>query len=231
MKRPAGLTSHVSFSEIAIRLRGWPRADSCPGLPAARRRHRHRRSATDTHAIPADRRSVSRRGISRPEPVCSGADVQVRTWPASLRPPNAASRPAQVLGRRLAGPIHAGEPLTTHPLRRSQSECRVYPRTCRPCRSGHRRRPVPWCASATRSICSSATRYRRRIIAVRPARATLAQRVRVLAVVAPRRRDAGQRRRHRQRRIGLIVAADRATALRFAAATDRPIVATVRSPP
>lgn len=41
------------------------------------------------------------------------ADVRVVRWPARLRPDNARGTPAAVVGRRLAGPVHAEEPITT----------------------------------------------------------------------------------------------------------------------
>lgn len=40
------------------------------------------------------------------------ADVRVVDWPRSLRPASARARPSEVVGRRLAGPVAAGEPLT-----------------------------------------------------------------------------------------------------------------------
>jgi pilus assembly protein CpaB len=40
------------------------------------------------------------------------ADLHVVRWPAELRPPGARGDPATVTGRRLAGPIGRGEPIT-----------------------------------------------------------------------------------------------------------------------
>lgn len=40
------------------------------------------------------------------------ADLRVVRWPASLRPPGARAAPRTLIGRRLAGPVGAGEALT-----------------------------------------------------------------------------------------------------------------------
>jgi len=44
--------------------------------------------------------------------VLTGRDVRRVRWPATARPPGARADPAGVVGRRLAGPIGAGEPIT-----------------------------------------------------------------------------------------------------------------------
>jgi Flp pilus assembly protein CpaB len=42
----------------------------------------------------------------------TGRDLAVRHWPAPLRPAGARGDPAALAGRRLAGPVGSGEPIT-----------------------------------------------------------------------------------------------------------------------
>jgi pilus assembly protein CpaB len=69
------------------------------------------------------RRGSSRRGASAPvvvatRPLPAGHvitrhDIAVRRWPTAVRPGAARAGPSQVLGRRLAGPVTAREPITS----------------------------------------------------------------------------------------------------------------------
>lgn len=226
----------MSFTEFAIRLRGWPRrvlALACLLLAVVTAIGAQHDDHSPDQGAPV---LVAARDLAAGIRL-SNADVQVRTWPASLRPPTAPSRPAQVLGRRLAGPVHAGEPLTTTRFVGADLSAGLP--------ANLQAVPVQITGAALLNLVRvgdsidllvgdsvSAGQPTPSSPAVPGPARVLAQRVRVLAVAAPSPAvglssvdgiDSGT--------IGLIVAADRATALRIAAATDRPIVATVRSPP
>ena len=223
----------MSITEIAIRLRGWPRrvlALACLLLAvvtAIGSQHNGHPPDPGAPVLVAARDLAA--GIR-----LSSADVQVRTWPASLRPANAPSRPAQVLGRRLAGPIHAGEPLTTTRFAGADLSAGLP--------ANLQAVPVQITGAALLNLVRVGDSVDLLVgnpvsaggsLPSLPERAhVLAQRVRVLAVAAPAAAaDLGSVDGIDNGAIGLIVAADRATALRIAAATDRPIVATVRRPP
>jgi Flp pilus assembly protein CpaB len=67
-------------------------------------------------ATGSDRRLTAVLVMTRPLPVGStlaAADLRATTWPAELAPPNRIDAPAAAVGRRLAGPIGAGEAVTT----------------------------------------------------------------------------------------------------------------------
>jgi len=100
----------VSISEIVARLSGWPRrllALGCVLLAAV--------TAMGARHEPPPAAAGSVVVAARDLPAgaqLTGSDVRVMAWPVKLRPPGAISRPAQVIGRRLAGPIRANEALT-----------------------------------------------------------------------------------------------------------------------
>jgi pilus assembly protein CpaB len=127
----------VSISEIAARLSGWPRrllALGCVLLAAVT-------AMGDRHEPPpaaAGSVVVAARDLPAGAQL-TGSDVRVLAWPVNLRPPGAISRPAQVIGRRLAGPIRAKEALTGTRLAGPTSR-RGYHRTCARFRSSWRAR-------------------------------------------------------------------------------------------
>lgn len=221
----------MSFSEIAAGLRGWPRrvlALACLLLAvvtALSARHEKPPIGADSAVLVAAHDLAAGARLST-------ADVRVQAWPATLRPPAARSRPAEVVGRRLAGPIRAGEAITSTRLAGSGLTLGL-PASLQAV-------PVQITGAASLSLVHvgdsidllAGDALSADMRAPRSAR-VLAQRVRVLAVAVPPPdgggssygadggMDGGS--------LGLIVAADRATALRIAAAADRPVLATVRA--
>ena len=215
----------MSFSEIAARLRGWPRrvlALACLLLAvvtALSARHEKPPVGPDSAVLVAARDLAAGARLS-------SADVRVQAWPARLRPPAAQSRPAQVVGRRLAGPIRAGEAITGTRLAGSGLTAGLPPTL--------QAVPIQVTGAASLSLVHvgdsidllAGDSVPGDVPASRPAR-VLAQRVRVLAVAEPLPDTSID---GTDGSLGLIVAVDRATALRIAAAAGRPVVATVRSP-
>jgi pilus assembly protein CpaB len=154
----------------------------------------------------------------------AGSDVRVLSWPADLRPPGALSRPGQVSGHRLAGPIRANEALTGTRLTGAELTAGLPPQL--------RAVPVELTGSALPGLVQVGDRIDllvndqpAGVAAGPPSAHELAEGVRVLAVAGrPPDPDTGGQ-------IGLIVAADQPTALRIAAAVGRSVVAAVRRPP
>ena len=154
----------------------------------------------------------------------AGSDVRVLSWPANLRPPGAMSRPGQVIGHRLAGPIGANEALTGTRLTGAELTAGLPPQL--------RAVPVELTGSALPGLVQVGDRIDllvndqpAGVAAGPPSAHELAEGVRVLAVAGrPPDPDTGGQ-------IGLIVAADQPTALRIAAAVGRSVVAAVRRPP
>lgn len=212
----------MSISEITARLSGWPRrllALGCVLLAAF--------TAMGAKHEPSPARSGSVVVATRDLPAgaqLTGADVRVMAWPADLRPPGAVSRPAQVVGRRLAGPIRADEALTGTRLAGADLTAGLPPQL--------RAVPVELTGPALPGLVRVGDRIDLLVsdqpdgdAAPSPSARVLADWVRVLAVTGrPADPDAGGQ-------LGLVVAADQPTALRIAAASGRPILATVREPP
>jgi pilus assembly protein CpaB len=155
----------------------------------------------------------------------SGSDVRVIAWPADLRPPGAMSRPSQVIGRRLAGPIRAHEALTGTRLTGGDLTAGLPPQL--------RAVPVELTSSAMPDLVRVGDRIDLLVndqpdgdATPVPSAHVLAEGVRVLAV-SGRPADPGADGES----TGLIVAADQPTALRIAAASGRSVLATVRKPP
>ncbi len=146
-------------------------------------------------------------------------------WPVNLRPPGAISRPAQIIGRRLAGPIRADEALTGTRLTGADLTAGLPPQL--------RAIPVELAGSAMPDLVRVGDRIDLLVNDQPDGDATpsssahvLAEGVRVLAVAggSPDPGTDGES-------TGLIVAADQPTALRIAAASGRSVLATVRKPP
>jgi Flp pilus assembly protein CpaB len=217
----------VSLSEFTARLSGWPRRVLALAfllfavVAALGARHRTGDAGPTTSVL------VATSDLAAGVPL-SGADVRVRAWPAGIRPPEAPSHPAQVIGRRLAGPIRAGEPITASRLTGADLTAGLP--------AGLQAVPVEITGAASLNLVRVGDSIdllvsdppQADLAPVRPAR-VLAQRVRVLAVSGPLT-DPGVDNLG-SGSVGLVVAADRMTALRIAAATGRQVVATVRGPP
>jgi len=213
----------VSISEIAVRLGGWPRrlfALGCVLLAAMTAMSARR----ERPPAPAGSVVVAARDLPAGAQL-AGADVRVRAWPADLRPPGAMSRPAQVVGHRLAGPIRANEALTRTRLAGAELTAGLPPQL--------RAVPVELVSSAVPGLVQVGDRIDLLVndqpdggAAPSPSAHVLAEGVRVLAVAA-QPADPGAD----SPVTGLIVAADQSTALRIASASGRSVVAAVRKPP
>ncbi|HEY2982604.1 MAG TPA: Flp pilus assembly protein CpaB [Jatrophihabitantaceae bacterium] len=213
----------MSISEFAARLSGWPRrllALGCVLLAAV--------TAMGTRHEPPPAAAGSVVVAARDLPAgaqLTGSDVRVLAWPVNLRPPGAISRPAQVIGRRLAGPIRADEALTGTRLAGADLTAGLPPEL--------RAVPVELAGSAMPDLVRVGDRIDLLVndqqdgdATPSPSAHVLAEGVRVLAV-AGRPPDPGADGES----TGLIVAADQQTALRIAAASGRSVLATVRKPP
>ena len=213
----------MSISEIAARLSGWPRrllALGCVLLAAV--------TAMGARHEPPPAAAGSVVVAARDLPAgaqLTDADLRVLAWPVNLRPPGAMSRPAQVIGRRLAGPIRADEALTGTRLAGADLTAGLPPQL--------RAVPVELAGSAMPDLVRVGDRIDLLVndqpdgdAAPSPSAHVLAEGVRVLAV-AGRPPDPGADGES----TGLIVAADQPTALRIAAASGRSVLATVRKPP
>jgi pilus assembly protein CpaB len=212
----------VSISEIAVRLGGWPRrllALGCVLLAAMTAMSARR----EPPPAPAGSVVVAARDLPAGAQL-AGADVRVRAWPGDLRPPGAMSRPAQVVGHRLAGPIRANEALTRTRLAGAELTAGLPPQL--------RAVPVELVSSAVPGLVQVGDRIDLLVNdqpdggAPSPSAHVLAEGVRVLALAA-RPADPGAD----SPVTGLIVAADQSTALRIASASGRSVVAAVRKPP
>jgi Flp pilus assembly protein CpaB len=155
----------------------------------------------------------------------AGGDLQVKAWPERVRPPDALGRTTQAVGQRLAGPIRAGEPLTSTRLVGADLTAGLPPTM--------RALPVEITGSASLSLVHAGDSIDLVVgdppeAETGPSRSArvLAESVRVLAVARQTTDPGGD-----LETLGLIVAAEPATALKIASAAGRPIVATVRKPP
>ncbi len=104
----------AGLSDLAARLRGWPRrvlALCCLLLAAG--------SAVAARSSPARSAHVVDRDVvlaARDLPAgrtLALADVGLARWPRDTAPSNALARPAEAVGRRLSTAIRAGEAVTT----------------------------------------------------------------------------------------------------------------------
>ncbi len=100
-----------ALSTLVDRLAGWPRriaAVLCLVLAAG--------SALSARASPVRRTSEAPLSIAARD-LASGttlasADLRIASWPEGLRPSGAFADTAPLVGRRLAGPVRAGEAIT-----------------------------------------------------------------------------------------------------------------------
>lgn len=153
------------------------------------------------------------------------ADVQVAAWPTGTGPPNAYLRPEQVISRQLAGAIRRGEALTSSRLVGADLTIGLP--------AGLRAVPVQLSDAAAMAFLHAGDWVD--LLAggsdaadgPGPDHATLlAEGVRVLAVQVSPATPSGDGRSSE-----IVVAADRATALRIAAVAGRAVLATLRVPP
>jgi pilus assembly protein CpaB len=211
----------VSISELAARLAGWPRrllALCCLLLAAVAALGAHR---------PAPARSgdpvvVAARDLAAGARLSAG-DVRLKPWPVDLRPAGALTRIDEAVGHRVTGPVRAGEALTTTRLVGAGLTLGLPP--------GLRAVPVQVSGAglvqAGDSIDLLVADPPDASGAGPPVAHVLAEAARVLAVTsAPTTDPSGG-----PASLGIVVAVDRAIALKIAAAAGRTVVATLRDPP
>jgi pilus assembly protein CpaB len=212
----------VSIFELASRLSGWPRrllALSCVLLAAITALGDRRAPPTKAEPVVVAARDLP--AGSR----LAASDVRVRAWPADLRPSGAVTRPAQVIGRRLAGPIRVNEAVTGTRLDGADLTAGL-PAQLQAVPVELTGGAPPGLVHAGDVIDLLAGDQFDGEVSATPSSRVLAEAVQVLSVVSrPADSATGAQTS------GLIVAADRQTALRIAAASGRPIVANVRKPP
>jgi Flp pilus assembly protein CpaB len=153
------------------------------------------------------------------------ADIRVTPWPSGLSPPGSFVNAAAVLGRRVAGPVGAGEAITSYRLvgagLAAGLPAGTVAATVTLADSGalalvHLGDYVDLLLPPVEDDLAPAT-------GSPGAAATLAHGVLVLAVIPPVDQATSS--------TWLVVAVDEQTALRLAAAAARPVFAIVRSPP
>ncbi len=158
--------------------------------------------------------------------VLAAADLRVASWPSAVRPANVVDRVPSVLGRQLGGAISAGEAISSTRLIAGDIAAGLPP--------GMVAAPVELTSSAAGSLVQPGD-WVDLLSAGRPASSSdeatsltpaqiVAERVRVLAV-RPSSADAANEG------TPIVVAVDRATALRLAGALGGALTVTVRSPP
>lgn len=150
----------------------------------------------------------------------SAADVRVRTWPDQLRPAGAISSAAAVAGRRLAGAVRTGEAITETRLAGPGLAAGLSPTM----------RAVAVQVSGGAAALLRTGEFVDLLVndppeatgIAQPAAHLLAEAAPVLAVTPTPATDDS---------IAVVVAVDRATALKIAAVSGRTLVATLRHPP
>jgi Flp pilus assembly protein CpaB len=216
----------VPISELAERLGGWPRrlaALCCLALAALTTVRAHGSGA----ALPGHPVVVAARDLAAGAAL-SAVDVRVRSWPDELRPAGALSRSGEAVGRRLGGPVRAGEALTTARLAGAGLATGLPP-SLRAVPVDVRGAGLVHAGDTIDLVAADATDDPSGIGAAgAPVAHVVADGVRVLSVTgaaASRVDDDGADG------VEVVVAVDRATALRIAAESGRELLATVRAPP
>lgn len=211
------------FATLSARLGGWPRRIAAIGClllaassavaarPVAASAERGRDVVVAAHDLPAGA-------------VLAPNDVRAVPWPAAIRPSAASERPGEVTGHRLGGALRAGEPITTTRLANGDLTVGLRP--------GLVAVPVELTSVSNVAILRPGDivdllggDHVMATDSLPGGRAeVLAEAVRVLAVSPAPERDNGTGS-------SIVVAVDRAGALRLAASTGRVILATLRGPP
>jgi pilus assembly protein CpaB len=151
------------------------------------------------------------------------ADVRLKPWPDDLRPAGALTRTAAAVGHRAAGPIRAGEALTATRLvgagltRGLAPNLRAVPVQVSGAGLVQAGDSIDLLVGDPPDAASSA----------QPTAHVLAEAARVLAVTPASSGDATGG----PAPIDIVIAVDRATSLKIAAAAGRALLATLRDPP
>jgi pilus assembly protein CpaB len=105
----------ASLTHVLARLDRWPRrlaALTCLLLAAASAlTGRSRERDGPSGSVPSAQVVVAARDLPAAHPLTLG-DLTVATWPRRLRPAGSTAAPSRLVGRRLAGPVGAGEAIT-----------------------------------------------------------------------------------------------------------------------
>jgi Flp pilus assembly protein CpaB len=211
----------VSISELTSRLAGWPRrvlALCCLLLAAVTGLSAHRAAP----ARSGDPIVVAARDLAAGARLGAG-DVRLKPWPNDLRPAGALTRTGDAVGHRVAGPIRAGEALTPARLIGAGLTRGL----------SHDLRAVPvqvngaGLIQAGDSIDLLVGDPPDATGAGPPAAYVLAEAARVLAVTPGPTTDPDGG----PAPLDIVVAVDRATSLKIAAAAGRALLATLRDPP
>lgn len=209
----------MPISDLVARLNGWPRrvfAICCLLLAAATALGaRHSAQAR----LPGHPVLVAAHDLAAGTQL-SPADVRVRTWPDELRPAGAISSAAAVAGRRLAGAVRTGEAITETRLAGAGLAAGLSPAF----------RAVTVQVSGGAATLLHPGEFVDLLVSdppdatgvAPPAAHLLAEAAPVLAVTSTPAADDS---------IAIVVAVDRATALKVAAVSGRTLVATLRHPP
>jgi pilus assembly protein CpaB len=210
----------VSISELAARFGGWPRrilALCClllAGVTAAGARHS--RPAPLGHPVVVASRDLPA-GV-----LLATADVRLRSWPDDLRPAGALSRPADAIGHRVAAAVRTGEALTSARMFGVALATGLPPTL----------RAVPVQVSGPGFVHAGDSidllvSDPPDAAAGPPAARLLAEAVRVLAVTTGSSSGVADQ----PDTLDIVVAVDRATALKIAAVSGHALVAALRNPP
>jgi pilus assembly protein CpaB len=217
------------LATVADRLSGWPRriaAVLCAALAAgsafSARSHRVAPVAVGPVVVAAHDLS--------PGAALTASDLRLEQWPSAIRPSGAPAQLAAVVGRQVAGAVRSGEAMTSTRLVDGAITAGLP--------AGMVAAPVQLADAAAAGFvqpgqrvdllagapsANSATAVENDSSSRAPAR-TVAEGVRVLAVT-PSGSTAGTDNTR------LVVAVDRATALRLAAVAEGTLLVTLRTPP
>ncbi|MCU1657998.1 MAG: Conserved secreted protein of unknown function, putative domain [Pseudonocardiales bacterium] len=216
-----------SIADVLSLLNRWPRrlaALACLLLAGASALTARGQAAARTGAAPSSPVVVSARALSVAT-MLTARDLAVARWPRDILPGNEFADPQRLIGRRLAGPLGAGEAVTTTRLVGADLALGLRP--------GEVAAPVSVPAEVASFVRSG---DRVDVLAAPPAdgldattaprrpATTVAQDVPVLAVL-PLPDSGGDAVAQ------LIIGTDRATALRVAALHGRTVLAVVANPP
>jgi Flp pilus assembly protein CpaB len=215
----------TDLAALTTRLGGWPRrvlALFCLVLAAVTALGGHTARHSSTAAGPEHPVVVAARDLAAGTALTS-ADLRLRSWPDELRPAGALTRSHDVVGRRVAGAVRAGEAFTAARLIGAglttglARDLRAVPVQVSGAGAGLVRAgdSVDLLVSDPPDTAATAS----------PAAHVLAESARVLAVATPSATDSDAGT------LDIVVAVDRATSLKLAAVSGRALVASVRNPP
>jgi Flp pilus assembly protein CpaB len=210
----------MGLSRLARSLNGWPRrllAVGClllagfSALPAHRSGARANDSTVDTVVAAHDLAAGSAIGAD---------DVRIAHWPSLLRPATALTKTTDLAGRTLAGPVGAGEVITSSRLVGTELTAGLP--------AGMIAVPVPLVDPGAASLIRAGNHVDLLIPDAAPSPTATAHMIATdVLVLAVLPRNASSAAANAQ----LVVAVDHPTELRIAQAITTPMLATVIKPP